>query len=102
MATRAHNTTIHDTIKTVLVKLSESDVDKLSSDGVMTADDLSFIQFEDLNAEVNELKRRKLDMTRLYLLEIPDNNMKITATTTLCLSKIKEYMNGMNTNICKV
>jgi hypothetical protein len=87
MATRAQSS-INGIIKD-LVGLSDIDIEHLHNDGISTSEDLSFIQFEDLNAEINVLKRRKLDMIRQYL-EVPDH--KITATTTML--EIKRSVNS--------
>jgi hypothetical protein len=86
MTTRTQSS-INGVIKD-LVGLSDTDIEHLRQDGISSSEDLSFIQFMDLNAEINVVKRRKLDMIRQYL-EVPD--YKITATTTM--HEIKRCIN---------
>ena len=79
MATR-QATSIGGHIKT-MVGLVDTEVQLLATDEITNAEDLTYVQFEDLNVGINVLKRRKLDLVREYLILDPAN--KVTAITTI-------------------
>ena len=64
-----------------MVGLVDTEVQLLATDEITNAEDLTYVQFEDLNVGINVLKRRKLDLVREYLILDPAN--KVTAITTI-------------------
>ena len=71
-------TDITGRIKTI-VGLDNADCATLQGDGIMTQDDLSFVQFEDLNAGLTIVKRRKLDLIGRYL-AVEENELNATTS----------------------
>lgn len=64
-----------------VVGLSDADVAALQNDGITTAEDLTYVEFQDLSPGINVLKRRKLDLVRQFLILDPAN--KVTATMSI-------------------
>lgn len=87
MPTRAQ-TNLNGVIKS-LCGLEDDDLKRLENDGIKTAEDLSFIKFDDFNTQINVLKRRKLDLVRQYL---EMENHSVTTSTTM--EDIKKYVDG--------
>ena len=62
-----------------IVGLNNADCDLLQADGITSQEELSFVQFEDLNQGLSIVKRRKLDLIGRYL-EVDVNNLGAATT----------------------
>ena len=71
-------TSITGRVKTI-VGLTNEDCATLAADKISSQEDLSFIEFEDLNGDITIVKRRKLGMIIKYL----SAGNELTATTTM-------------------
>mmetsp|Transcript_18803 Transcript_18803/g.21387 ORF Transcript_18803/g.21387 Transcript_18803/m.21387 type:complete len:291 (+) Transcript_18803:145-1017(+) len=82
---------INGIVKT-LVGLTDQECTHLITTGITSLDDLSYLTFEDIDATISVIKRRKLDLVAKYLAATEKNNVYSLPTGTN-MSIIRKYLN---------
>ena len=98
-ATRRNNNRTEDPINDRvkgLVGLSDDHCNLIVTNGIATFEDLSYLNFEDIDDSIPVVQRRKIDLIAKYLEATEKDNVYDLPTTTT-MSSIRKYMKNKKT-----